>query len=187
MVLVVQLNGKRLLQRLIEGGFGKVNRALGALAGGNVLGHVDRHEVERGVDQLHVQILIRYVRDGELHLVADLLSELGDIKLVRLDDHREGGVGSAYDLSDYADVFRRRTFVCLNSRGLGNPAGVTFCTENNLKLCAVTDSKLLLSQRSLGASSARHHFLDLQGVVTDRVKPESVRNMGVLGSIAEVE
>lgn len=55
---------------------------------------------------------------------------------------------------------------------LGYFARVSLGAENNLKSCAVTDSKVRLFERGLGAASARHHFQDFQRIITHRMNPE---------------
>ena len=68
----------------------------------------------------------------------------------------------------------RRTLVGGNPRPLSDPAIVSPGAEYDLKLCAVTDSKLIFLKRSLGAASAGHHFFNLESVIAFVVEPEYV-------------
>jgi len=70
--------------------------------------------------------------------------------------------------------FIRRALVGLNPRTLGYSTIISLGTENDLKFCAVTDSKLLFIKWSLGATSARYHFLNLERVITVVEEPEYV-------------
>jgi len=64
---------------------------------------------------------------------------------------------------------------------------VALGAENYFKPGAVADSKLLLFERSFGASSARQYFDNLEAVLTGGFEPENVRYFRVLWYVSEIE
>jgi len=81
----------------------------------------------------------------------------------------------------------RRAFVGLDGRAFGDRAGTFGGQEDDFKLSAVTDSKLLLLKRSLSAASARFDVQDFQAVVPDRFDPEDMGYLGILRGEPEIE
>jgi hypothetical protein len=80
-----------------------------------------------------------------------------------------------------------RAFIGLNDGAFALRTSPLTGEEDYFKASAVTDSKLLLLYRSLGATSPRFNVENLQGIIADRFDPKGMRDFGILRDKSEIE
>jgi hypothetical protein len=85
------------------------------------------------------------------------------------------------------DAFGEFTFIARNCRSFGLTAVVLPCRINNFKPGAVTDSNLLLIERSFGAASAGFHAQYFERFRTGRMQPENMAYSGILRYKTEIK
>ena len=184
---IVDLKGKRFF-KIVGGPFvGKFQLTGGIGAGRNRFRQFNLKELIIAGNHCQLNRLIRDIKNAEFHFIAHLFGKLRQIEFIRSHNRRVSGIGTGDDGSDNLNPFIGRTFVRFNFGAFGYAARIFFGAENNFYISAVTDSNLRFFQRSFGAASTRHHFQNLQAIGTFRLKPEFVRDFGVLRNKTKIK
>ncbi len=123
-------------------------------------------EFIRTKDRADIQRLITHVGDIESHGITLLLAELRNIKLIGLDHQWVGRIRTIHHRRNDADKLIRFPLVRLDTGLLCYITNGDFRIKNNLKPCAVADSKCLFLKRRFGAASAGVDSENLQGVIS---------------------
>lgn len=173
---VGNFNGDRFLEGLAEIRRVEFQVAFDALSRVNHFGNFDLEIFRRTVDQSHVQRLIGNVGYFEFSFVD--LDRIGPRNGQPIGDNRDriGRVGVFHDGRPYGYAAGRWSLVGFDQGAFGLQTAMASGGVDDFKRSAVTDSKLLLIERSLGASSPRLDVENLEAVVADRFDPERMGN-----------
>lgn len=187
MGVIIDLKGNRFFERLIEISRIEFQRALGALPGTDVRGKRDREIFRRTINQFNSQILIGNIGYFETGFANFDCIGPRNGQTIGNDRNRVGRVGFFQNRGADGYAAGRRSLIGFDQGAFGLQAAMGSRRIDDFERSAVTDSKLLFVQRSLGAASPRLYVEDLETVVADGFDPKRMGNLRILRGVPEIE